>query len=220
MFSRTALRTSNLRGANPADIPYYQVSKFELSINQKTSWLSASFLPAVMERYNGWYARADENSPIKTQAENPLDGKHLSCKGRVVARSRRTLGGEVMTAEQNDQKGSFASTLEKDAAADKRQASIEVGPHKKSSVPSSPQKELHSTRKLSSPRRVRLARSTSAKRKILLLNGRCKLVYNKRATTDGNGSFCLKYTIAWVAEPPSFFEACFRPLGNDRAADR
>jgi hypothetical protein len=64
----------------------------------------------------------------------------------------------------------LASTPEKDAAVDKRQASIEVDAQKKTSVPSSPQKELHSTKKLGSPRRVRLARSMSTPpRKLVMM---------------------------------------------------
>jgi putative tryptophan/tyrosine transport system substrate-binding protein len=37
-----------LRGANPADIPYYQVSKFELSINLKTAKALGLAVPAML----------------------------------------------------------------------------------------------------------------------------------------------------------------------------
>jgi putative ABC transport system substrate-binding protein len=37
-----------LRGANPADIPFYQVSKFELSINLKTAKALGLAVPATL----------------------------------------------------------------------------------------------------------------------------------------------------------------------------
>jgi putative ABC transport system substrate-binding protein len=37
-----------LRGTNPADIPYYQVSKFELSINLKTAKALGLAVPATL----------------------------------------------------------------------------------------------------------------------------------------------------------------------------
>ena len=37
-----------LRGANPADIPYYQVSKFALSINLKAAKSLGLSVPAIL----------------------------------------------------------------------------------------------------------------------------------------------------------------------------